>query len=65
MGADHRSLHRSKVKTVALASLPVPQRRLVAALLEAARTAAIRRESGSNTNIARGGITGDRHGRTR
>jgi len=42
MGGDRRTIGRSRRKAVPLASLPAPQRRLVAALLEAARSASVR-----------------------
>jgi len=42
-GADRRLHDRSRIEAVPLASLPGPQRRLISALLEATKAAAIRR----------------------
>lgn len=51
MGADRRPHDRSSIKAVPLASLPMPQRRLVSALLEAAKAAAIRRAVAAETTM--------------
>lgn len=42
---------RGRGKAIPLASLPLPQRRLISALLEAARAAAIRRADPADTNL--------------
>lgn len=51
MGADRRPNDRSRAQAVRLASLPVAQRRLITALLEAAKAAAIGRAVGADTKM--------------
>lgn len=51
MGADRRP-DRSRITAVPLASLPAAQRRLIRALLEAAKAAAIRGAGGADSNMA-------------
>jgi hypothetical protein len=50
MDADRRLLGRSRTQVVPLASLPMPQRRLVSALLEAAKAAAIHHDVATDTS---------------
>lgn len=57
---------RRRFKAVPLGSLPLPQRRLISALLEAAKAAAIRRAVAADTSTAAlGEITGRRAGGAR
>jgi hypothetical protein len=57
---------RRRFKAVPLASLPLPQRRLISALLEAASAAAIRRGIAADSNaVVPGEITGNRVGGAR
>lgn len=51
MGANRRPHGRSRIKAVSLASLPMPQRRLISALLEAAKAAEIRRAVAADTKM--------------
>lgn len=62
MDADHGPQHRSRAKAVPLASLPLAQRRLVSALLEAAKATAIRYTAAADTDTAARGV-GELHHR--
>jgi hypothetical protein len=59
LGADRRPRDRSRIQTVPLASLPLAQRRLISALLGAAKAAAVGRavaaeDKGSESQLRQG-----------